>query len=339
MSKGFDSSDKSSSLSVKRNANARPWVKRALKVKKPNLSKYQVHESHPEDEESPEYQEALKEAKELTSKPPNEKPEDKGHFEAKGQIKSNVIIQTDLIEMPLDGQYHLILVAVDVGSRKIYAKAIQNKESSTVRDATLEIFKEMGTPPLEIQSDAGSEFKGEYAKEMKERDIFIRYAQANRHSQQSIVETSNQLIVRRLFQYFAADEIKTKTKSVKWVSRLDKVIKYINEKRDKNMKSKPPIDPTKPPESGGSKFNKTLLKDGTKVRVLLDAPEDFVTGKKTDSKFREGDRRWGPVDEIERAVIIAGEPIRYMVKSKKFVTYSRAQIKVLDNIRPSKLDD
>lgn len=313
-------------------------VKKKPKTKNKEVEGKQEEDVEMSDEETPERKKAAETAKELTKRAPKGTEEDKSHHFAKGQITKDTIWQADLITVSDDGGYKYILSICDVGTREVAAKPLKSKEPSEVLDRFKEVVREMGKPSS-LQVDGGGEFKTVFKDYCDENNIYIRISQPYRHSQQSIIESCNRIIVRRLYLIQGVDEIVTSKVSKKWVSRLPKVIAKINEERSK-YKNEDPIDPDDKPV--GTALGKYVLPEGTKVRVLLDHPEDFNGNKRNTAQFREGDRRWSDICHINRVIIVAGEPVRYMVdlEGKDNVSYSRTQIQVLDKIKkPTKKEE
>ena len=83
-------------------------------------------------------------------------------------VKSSCVlnqVQIDLVDMskypvPTEGtHYRYILVVLDVFSRFLFLRPITSKSSSLVASVLLQLFSDIG-PPLRIQSDQGTEFKG-----------------------------------------------------------------------------------------------------------------------------------------------------------------------------------
>ena len=87
-------------------------------------------------------------------------------------------VQVDLVDMSRcpctsgNCTYKYILVVLDVFSRFCYLRALQSKSSTEVAGRLLEIFSDAG-PPLRLQSDQGTEFKGAVKKLMKTMQVRI----------------------------------------------------------------------------------------------------------------------------------------------------------------------
>ena len=70
-------------------------------------------------------------------------------------------------QVEYDGQkYEYILSIIDVFSRYLICRPLQNKSSLSVSRALKKIFLEFGTPKV-IQCDNGTEFKGHFDSLMK----------------------------------------------------------------------------------------------------------------------------------------------------------------------------
>lgn len=268
-------------------------------------------------------------AKRLLRGPSAQPPQNKSHWPKKGQLKPNIEHQADLLFMPhdhVDGHlFKYILVVVDVGTRRIDARALKNKIAEHVVEAFMDIYNKSPylNVPKQIDFDAGSEFKGAVKSYFQDLGTRVRIALPNRHTQQALVEGTNRSIAYHLFLQMLADELRTGVKSTTWVSRLPRFIQLINQNRAK-MESVPPINPNTPPTTKGE-----LIPEGTNVRVGLDFAIDAVSKKKTDSKFRTGDIRWSDITTIDRIIILPGRPVRYMVKGKPNVSYSRNQVLIV----------
>ena len=97
-------------------------------------------------------------------------------------VQSSVVlnqVQIDLVDMsnsPSRGTYDIprkfILVVLDVFSRFCFLCALQTKSSTEVASRLIEIFSDVG-PPLRIQSDQGSEFKGSVKELMQAMKVKI----------------------------------------------------------------------------------------------------------------------------------------------------------------------
>jgi len=225
------------------------------------------------------------------------------------QISANIVQQADLLFMPSDNGFRYILVVVDVGSRKTDAAPLKSKESTEVLDGFKTIYKrKILKLPKQIQVDPGSEFKSVVKDWFKKQHVFVRVGKAGRHRQQALVERKNQAIGTALFRRMAAQELLTSETSREWVSDLPTLITLMNKRVAKQKLPKQNSDPT----CSGKSCD--LLDIGTKVRVILEQPHDYVTGKKLPGRFRATDMRWDPrVRTIAEVLLRPGSPPLYLL--------------------------
>ena len=88
--------------------------------------------------------------------------------------------------------------------------------------------------PKEIQCDEGSEFKGEFNKDMMARKIQIRRGIPGNHRSQGIVENFNKLLSQRLFAYQYDMEFYG-GRNTEWVNRLPMVVRGFNQSKSIGM--------------------------------------------------------------------------------------------------------
>jgi hypothetical protein len=71
------------------------------------------------------------------------------------------------------------------------------------------------------------------------------------------------------------------------------------------------------------------LEEGTKVRVVLDKPKDYVTDKSLHGKFRTGDPRWeNQIRKVEQFLLYSLE-IHLYTRYLVFITYTKNQLQVV----------
>jgi hypothetical protein len=101
--------------------------------------------------------------------------------------KPNFIHQIDLLFLPYneDNQHRYASdsVVIDMSSRLIDAEASETKNSKSVTEAIKKIYKRgLSKQPTQIDSDSGSEFKGEFESYLKQKNIKHKVALPNKHS-------------------------------------------------------------------------------------------------------------------------------------------------------------
>jgi hypothetical protein len=177
-----------------------------------------------------------------------------------------------------------------------------------------------------VQTDSGTEFKGDVKKYFDDKKINMRYAKPYRHRQQGLIEARNKTIGKALFKLMTAREALTGEESTEWVEELPVLIKHLNEAIEKQ-----PIK--KPPENILCKGDACKLYPlGTKVRVALDAPLDNITGKRLAGTFRATDIRYDTtVRTIEDIILNLGSVPLYKVSGINDVAYTKNQLQKVDD--------
>ena len=163
--------------------------------------------------------------------PKKDKELNQTHFQNYEPMK---VQQADILYLPEDKGYKYALVVTDIGTRLTDAKPLKSKSSTEVVKAFENIYSgNILKKPKKIESDQGTEFKGELTKYLKKNNIYIRYGKTNRHKQQAIVERKNQTIGTALSKRMQAQELLTNEVSTEWKDDLPKVINAINRKAKK----------------------------------------------------------------------------------------------------------
>lgn len=237
----------------------------------------------------------------------------------------NAVHQMDLLYLPDDAGRKYSLVVVDLATRKTDAEPMMDKKPQNVVEALKAIYnRRILKPPKIMEVDAGSEFKGALSNYLKSKNIFMRVKKKARHRAQASVEQRNQVIGKALHMSEAAQEILTGRTSKKWVRTLPSVIRRVNEMLTKEVK---PINGI--PQIPKGK-NSELLKEGTKVRIILEHPKEIPTGKKLHGNFRKSDIRWErEPTKIKQILFQPQQPIMYLVESDPTTAYTRNQLQVV----------
>lgn len=259
----------------------------------------------------------------LFKKPPKEKRKEMNRFENQ---EPDAIHQADLLFLPNDKGYKYMLVVTDKATRKTDIEPLKEKNASTVLEAIKNIYDRniLSWPKFQLQTDSGSEFKGEFAKFFKDKNIIIRTAKAGRHRQQGIVENMNKIIGKAVFLDQTAQELLTNEQSTKWVNLLPKLREKLNEYFEKPVKE---INLKKDPFGGVNPVD--ILSEGTKVRIVLDQPKGLL-GENLSGKFREGDIRWDKTErKIEQVLFHPSQPPMYLVTGYPHTPYARKQLQLI----------
>ena len=234
----------------------------------------------------------------------------------------------DVLYLPQDtsGEKYC-LVVVDQATGLCDAEALKSHSSKEVSEAIEKIYKrKILSKPQYLQVDSGTEFQDQFRTWAKNNSVELAVAKAGRSRQLSIVERRNQTLGKMIHQLQLAEEINTGHRATDWVNDLPRAVKLMNKK----FEHKPKDYFDKPIRAEGSA--KELLEAGTKVRVMLDKPKDYLTNKKLSGRFRSGDIRWSPqVYTIEQFVLSPDEPPMYRIKGIDNALYTKGQLQVVSD--------
>lgn len=248
------------------------------------------------------------------------------------QYEKDFIHQIDILFMPYDehNKERYALVCIDMSSRLIDAEPLKNKDSSSVVSGLKQIYKrKILKQPNQIDTDAGSEFKGAFHTFLMLNNIKHKIALPNRHSQVALAENANKRIAKPLFKRMLEEEILTGESSISWKDDLYDIVKEINKKtmiRNKKKKKSANVNEFM---CNGDACN--LLDIGAKVRHILDYPINFINKKRTGSLFRETDIRWSPdVHIITNILIKSNQPPLYVIDNNENVAYTKNHLQLID---------
>lgn len=225
--------------------------------------------------------------------------------------------------------YKYVLVVVDIATRLTDATPLKNKTSSDVLAGFKKIYRQSILElPSNIDVDSGTEFQGVVLKYFNDNGVSVHVANPHRHRQLGMVERRNQIIGKHLFRRMLEEEILTKQPAKQWVTDLPKIITEMN---DKARRRKP-----RPPTDNYIVGDGELLTQGTRVRVQLDEPVDYITRKRLPGKFRSTDIRWNPDPRvIMRTLLQRGQPALYLLDEKdgegidRTASYTKNQLQII----------
>lgn len=241
--------------------------------------------------------------------------------------------QADLLFLPNDGGYEYALVVAEVGNpRLVDAVALKTKTSSEISKAFSTIYKKnkiLKIPDV-LTVDSGTEFKGSTKEHLEKMGIKVKTAKEGRHRQVAIVERKNQMIGSVIHKIHKSIEQLTGNTTSEWVNILPFIIKEINNLARKNRNNKPTKDKALVGDTN------SMLKEGDRVRVILEEPKDVLINKKLHGRFRSSDIRWEPKERIVRKVLLKpNNPVLYLLdgnfgKNKiEPVAYTRNQLQLI----------
>lgn len=263
---------------------------------------------------------------ELMKKPHSENAfNDMPHYQ---DFEKGYTNQADLLFLPEDQGYKYLLVCVDDSTRLIDAEPIKSKITLNIVKAFKKIYsRKILTRPKHIELDAGSEFKGEINIYFKKLNIHVKYADTNRHRQQSLVESANHKLGKIIFMLQNQKELDSNQQNKEWVNDLRAIITHINE----HIKETQP-QPRKPLSDFPliTNYNGDMLNKGDHVRILLDHPIEVYNKKRLTGGFRAGDIRWTKeIYKILNVLLRPGFPPMYLVNNNKTTQYTKQQLQVV----------
>jgi hypothetical protein len=134
-------------------------------------------------------------------------------------------IAMDLKDMQNDSyeDYNYILTMKDLFSKKVWAKAIKDKEGATVLNAFKELLKEMKAKPKSIRSDNGSEFVyTPFQNYLKKENITQVFSSPGNPQSNGGIERFNGTLKKLINMY------RTQTDETDWVHILPKLLDNYN---------------------------------------------------------------------------------------------------------------
>lgn len=245
--------------------------------------------------------------------------------------KRDSVHQADLLFLPSDQGYKYLLVIVDVATRSVDAEPLKSKTQPDVLKAIVKIYKRkyLEIPTDLFCVDAGSEFKGKIKMYFNKHKVIIRVGKPGRHRQQCYVEWYNGIIGDALNKIMLIAETNSGVQSKVWKKYVPKIIEMLNTKYFRKVVDKLSGSPIQ--------TNEELLEEGATVRIQLDKPKDYLTGKRLIGKFRKGDMRWSPETyKIEQVLIRPEQPPMYLVEGIKECAFIRKQLQVVDQVKEIK---
>jgi len=259
------------------------------------------------------------------------KPEKETSFSHLEILAPNIYHQVDILYLPKDksGENKCIIL-IDVYNGICEALPLPN--SGEIREfdwdkniiPTIERMYEKSKYlyyPRCISAD--NQFNNKYfLKWCSVNKINFKKTQSGVHTQLSNINNLCRTIGRLLWQMQIKLELKTGKSNSEWVENLPKIIDILNnhsiEKNKlnkdgiKNAEKKTDFDTTPKIDN-----QKPILMVGTRVRIALTHPIDFVTGKQLSGAFRSTDFRWTKkIYVITDYKLIDNNPVLYKLKEE-----------------------
>ena len=181
---------------------------------------------------------------------------------------------SNLKNKSLGQNFGFLFCAIDVLSRFAWVEPIKTKHSTETREALEKIFENTNRRPKNIYSDCGNEFKGEFAKYLKENSIHQEFTKSVHKA--SIAERFNRTIKEKMYRLF------TKQGTKSYIKILQDLVDNYNHSFHRSLKRAPA---TVNDEKSEQEAVKALYGD-------LDSPLNSIT-----FKFKLGDYVRIPVNK------------------------------------------
>ena len=180
-------------------------------------------------------------------------------------------------------QFRYILVVIDNFSRYLWTRAITSKEPTKTAPAMRDILKEIsknfdGKKIAYIQTDDGGEFKADFLKLLKDKNIKSVKTLAGQPQSNSLVERANGKLKSVMF----------KNKAIvggSWYDRLEKATDVYNSYTNRTI-GFAPIDAIKDDEETQKKVKENSAKIAIKNKTVT--PPVFKVGQRVRLKITKG---------------------------------------------------
>ena len=269
---------------------------------------------------------------------PTKKPKQFTHVKDNIPLVENYNFMADLLFLPETKEgFKFCLVVVDLSNDDFDIEPIKNKTPSEILKAMKDMFKRkfIKEPYASIQTDAGGEFKGVFAKWMYDESILHKTALPDRHSQMSNVESLNKQLGRIFNGYLNKIEEQTGKSYNQWTDIISTVRTELNKIRDKKLPKNWVAHKYKQFDTN----TKPKYKVGDVVYRQLDAPKNALGHAQPTKNFRMGDYRFDVKEpkKITQVLYYSGAiPYRYMLEGIPNASYTEAQLMLAKDQTESK---
>lgn len=215
--------------------------------------------------------------------------------------RKNWLWEADLTEVQKlkdfnDGIRYL-LVVIDVFSKYAYVQPIRDKLAATVTKAFERILKSGADRPLNLRTDSGSEFKGQFRELMAKYGI-NHYRSLEGDIKAGVAERMNRTIKDKMYKFMSANNTQ------RFVDALPKLVRAYNEKTVHRSIGMAPADVNKANSVAvWEKLYRGERDQTRKHRPKLKVGQRVVISKETDIFSRGYTKNWqAEIFTIERRV-------------------------------------
>jgi transposase InsO family protein len=224
--------------------------------------------------------------------------------------------QADLCgPLPRDGGWNYVFAIIDVHSKMLYTAPLKTKTAEEVANALDEIISENKLYISAIQSDNGSEFKGEFQKLLQKQNIKQILSQSASPWTNGSVERSHKNWKEMLYKYWSI------TKTKKWKDVLPILVKNINNSFHRSIHMTPNAASLLPPDE----LKKQLQKNAVKIdepKVIYKVDDKVRLRLRNDNKLEKG-KQYFSNEMYTISRVIKGSStrlIQYQLRDKRNIT-------------------
>ena len=142
-------------------------------------------------------------------------------------------MQADLVDMQAiqkeNAGRRYLLTAIDVFSRRAYAKAIRTKKPDDVIGGFTQILREAGTKPKFLHTDRGTEFTNQKFQGWLDKKKIIHYHTFNNEIKSALVERWHRTLHNKMFRYF------TYNNTLRYITVLPQLVNAYNSRWHRSL--------------------------------------------------------------------------------------------------------
>ena len=240
------------------------------------------------------------------------------HFKISARRGYWQIDHTFMKHKKINNNLHAIFVAINIGSRYVYAKAMKNIQEDTVIEAFNDFAKQIKLKHIKgVVSDKGSEFISKTVKRwMEKHNVHHRILHPTYHYlSNSIVERFNGVLKTKLHKYMKANKTK------KWIDALEDIV-YNHNHSVHSTTGERPKDLLKNPikelifRLKTESYNQQLRTDKSFVLSKLKVGSNVRVLRKTDKPFDKKNQKYNETVHVIQKFIHNGGLIKLKDKSR-----------------------
>lgn len=186
------------------------------------------------------------------------------------------LVQSDLAFMFEHNKYKYFVVVYDCFSGKVFAEAIKDKTSDTVKHSLIRLLNKFETPITKFECDQGTEFN-KFKQYCKENNIIFKFKYGQNKA--GFAENIIQILKRRLYKFLRG------TLNKNWPEVLEKVVEDYNNTPLKKIGYLKPNDIL-------SKFDSKKVRDALQSNNIEKKDEpDYKTQIANQEQYEKSDQK------------------------------------------------